>query len=210
MWPGMGRAALATIVAGTLVLAGCGGDEQESEPEPPSLPADLATALSVESDRIGESLAAGRECAAHRQAQALRAHVGDAIGRGDVPPALARQMSAAASSLSDGIVCEPAPPPAPEPEVEQQPADPCEQLADQFDQLTEQAEEGDPALREQLEEQARALGEQLRFQCEEHLGGGDEEDGFVPPGQDDGFVPPGQQGDGPGNSGNGGGGGDGD
>jgi hypothetical protein len=204
----MGRGVTATIVAAALAVSGCGGDDDSDEPKQPKLPGELAAALALESDRIAESLAAGRECAAHRQAQALRAHVGDAVGSGEVPPELGREMSAAASSLGDGIVCEPAPPPAPEPEVTQPVADPCEQLAEQFDQLTEQAEEGDPALREQFEEQARALGEQLRFQCEEHLGGGSEEDGSGPPGQADGFVPPGHQGDGPGN-GQGGGGGDG-
>jgi hypothetical protein len=194
----MGRAISGTVLALALALAACGGEDEADKPVRPKLPAELATALAYESDQIAASLAEGRECAAHRQAQALRAHVGDAVGSGQVPPALGREMSAAASSLDDGIVCEPPPPPAPEPEPkEKKPvATPCEQLEGQLAQLEAQAEQAKAQeeaaqgqdkqaakdLREQYEEQAKQLEDQLRFQCEELEGGGSDE-GFVPPGQ---------------------------
>ena len=184
----MGRAILGTVVALAIALAGCGGDDEADAPAQPKLPAELADALAYESDQIAASLAEGRECAAHRQAQALRAHVGDAVGSGKVPPSLGREMSAAATSLDDGIVCEPPPPPEPEPE----PAPTaCEQLEAQLDQLKAQAEQlkqggpGSEEMKKQLEEQAKQVEDQLRFQCEELEGGGSEE-GFVPPGQQDG------------------------
>jgi DNA repair exonuclease SbcCD ATPase subunit len=195
----MGRAISGTVVALALALAGCGGEDEADAPVRPKLPAELAAALAYESDQIAASLAEGRECAAHRQAQALRAHVGDAVGSGQVPPTLGREMSAAASSLDDGIVCEPAPPPAPEPKKEEPVSGPCEQLEEQLAELeaqVEKAKEQEKAahgqdkqaakdLREQYEEQSRQLEEQLRFQCAELEGGGSEE-GFVPPGQQDG------------------------
>jgi outer membrane murein-binding lipoprotein Lpp len=196
----MGRAILGTVVGLALALAGCGGDDEADAPPRPKLPAELAAALAYESDQIAATLAEGRECAAHRQAQALRAHVGDAVGSGQVPPALGREMSAAASSLDDGIVCEPPPPPAPEPEPKEKPAaTPCEQLSAQLAQLeaqVEQAKEQEKAAhgpdkqaakdaREQLEDQAKQLEDQIRFQCEELEGGGSEEN-VVPPGQQTG------------------------
>ena len=193
----MGRAIPGTVVALTLALSACGADDEAREPAGPKLPPALATALAAQSDQIAENLAAGDECAADLQAQAMRAHVGDAVGSSQVPPTLGREMSAAARSLDDGIVCEPAPPPAPEPEPkEKKPAaTPCEQLSAQLAQLeaqVEQAKEREKAahgqdkqaakeLKKQYEEQAK----QLRFQCAELEGGGSEE-GFVPPGQQDG------------------------
>jgi hypothetical protein len=186
----MGRGALATIIAAALVLAGCGEDEPESEPKPPSLPAELATALAVESDRIGESLAAGRECAAHRQAQALRAHVGDAVGSGDVPPELGREISAGATALADGISCEPTPP---QPVEQPEPTD-CEQIIDQLSGLRD--------LGEPPDEQLEPLLELFRVQCDgEDLPEGIE--GLFPDGDGSGDGGPGDGfgGDGgPGNS----------
>jgi hypothetical protein len=169
----IGRGIVATLVAvATLAVPGCGGDDDADEPKRPRLPADLATALALESDRIAESLAAGQECAAHRQAQALRAHVGDAVGRGDVAPALGREMSEGASALAEGIECEPAPPPEPEPAPA--PTD-CEAIVAQIEQLEQQAEEqGGGAFAGEL---MRQLREQLEAQCEGEDGDGEEESG---------------------------------
>jgi len=73
-----------------LALAGCGGDDEADAPVRPKLSAELAAAFAYESDQIAASLSAGRECAAHRQAQALRAHVGDSARPDDLALVIAR------------------------------------------------------------------------------------------------------------------------
>ena len=110
----MGRATLLAAAAVAAALAGCGDDEETAPP--PQLPRQVSAALAAESESIAQSLEAGDECSALRQAQALRAHVGDAVSSGEVPPRLAVEMSEAAQSLADGIECEPAPPEPAEPQ----------------------------------------------------------------------------------------------
>lgn len=203
MWARMGRAIFGTVVALTLALAGCGGEDEADPPATaqPKLPAELAVALAAQSDQIADNLAAGDECAADLQAQALRAQVEDAVGGPEVPPALGREMSAAAGTLDDGIQCEPAPAPAPEPKPKPKPKpvatpNPCEQLEAQLEQAEEQEEAAHGPDKKAAKDLKKQLEEQLRFQCEEHQGGGSDE-----------FVPPGHQDGGPGNGrGNGGGG----
>jgi hypothetical protein len=101
-------------------------------------------------------------------------------------------MSAAATSLNDGITCEPAPKPA-APTLTG-----CEQIIAQLSQLRmqwEQAEAQEEAahgqdkkaakdLMKQLEDQAQPLLEQFRDQCDGEEGDGPGLDGF--PGSDGG------------------------
>jgi hypothetical protein len=213
----MGRAISGTVVALAFAIAGCGGDEEPSEPKQPKLPPELAATLAAQSDQIAENLAAGEECAAYLQAQALRAQVGDAVASGVVPPSLGREMSAGASSLSDGIQCEPdQQPPAETQETTAPPPTECEQIMAQLTQLRtqwEQAKQQEKAahgqdkkaakdLQKQLEDQAEPLIEQFRDQC-------DGEEGEPPGFGGDEQAPPGQGGDSPGRGdGRGGGGGD--
>jgi hypothetical protein len=183
----MARATLIAAAAVAAVLAGCGGDE-EPQRERPKLPRQVAAALATESEDIAQALDAGEDCAAHRKAQALRAHIGDTVSGGQVPPKLGVEMGEAAETLADAIECEPAPPQPTEPQPtttqETTPAlTGCEAIAAQLEQLKRQDEQtkqgpGGPVgkeLKKRLKEQAKDLEQQLKQQCGE--GDGDEEDG---------------------------------
>ena len=94
------------VLALVLSLAACGGSDETSAPAP-KLPRALAADLAAQSDQIADTLAAGDECAAAHQADALQAAAIGAINAGDVPPALQEDLQATANELVDAINCPP-------------------------------------------------------------------------------------------------------
>lgn len=105
-----------------LGAAACGGsDGNEARPAEPRLPRALAADLAARSDRVADSLAAGDDCGAATQAEALRTAVLAAINERRVPPELQEELSGAANGLVSRVECAPAatpPPPPPPPPTE--------------------------------------------------------------------------------------------
>jgi hypothetical protein len=97
-----------------LLLAGCGGGAKQATPppKPPRIPADAASRLAAEADRVA-ALTPGT-CAARDAANAFRADVIASIG--SVPARYREPLMSAANSLAARLAAcrepQPQPPPA--------------------------------------------------------------------------------------------------
>lgn len=111
--PGMARVALWPILLCALVLAGCGGGDEQAAPEP-EIPSGLAQDLAGQADAIAAAYQAGDVCGAAQQADDLNQAVIDAINGGKIPAQFQETLQATANKLVDTINC-----PAPEEEEEE-------------------------------------------------------------------------------------------
>jgi hypothetical protein len=106
-------------IAAALILAvsGCGSDGSRDDSE--LLPSELGTQLARQSDRVLSTLEQGDDCTAKGHASRLRADVAEAIGNGQVPPELERELLRRSTRLAESIECvQPPPPPPPPPPVQ--------------------------------------------------------------------------------------------
>ncbi|MGH3092127.1 MAG: hypothetical protein ACRDOG_07345, partial [Gaiellaceae bacterium] len=93
-----------TALVCAAVLAGCGGDGEETAPGP-TLPQGLATDLADRSDAIADSYAGGDVCGAAGQADDLLAAVLAAIEEGRVPAEFQESLTGTANKLVNEINC---------------------------------------------------------------------------------------------------------
>lgn len=101
------RVLLGPLVAGLVVLAGCGApDDGAAESNP----------VAATADRLAEQTAAGDDCAATQTAAELRTLVGE---HETLPEASRAEVAAFLDSLEAQLACEP----EPEPEVTEPPPD---------------------------------------------------------------------------------------
>lgn len=104
-----------------LVLAGCGGDGGEDEAAPPARPT-LAKAtadrLVARSDTIALKLAAGDDCGAAHEADALNADAIAAVNAGEIPGAYQEELVARTQELVNAVNC-PQPVAQPEPQADE-------------------------------------------------------------------------------------------
>jgi hypothetical protein len=118
--PAPGSTAVAVLVA-ALALAGCGGggeDEAAPPPPPPKLAKATAGRLVARSDTIALKLAAGDECGAAHEADALNADAIAAVNAGEIPAAFQEELVARTQELVNAVNC---PPPVvqPQPQAEE-------------------------------------------------------------------------------------------
>jgi hypothetical protein len=107
-----------------LALAGCGGGEDDGDdgaaPARPTLAAAPAERLAARSDTIAAKLAAGDECGAAHEADALAADAIAAVNAGEVPAPYQEELVARTQELVNAVNCPPpvvqAPPEADEDE----------------------------------------------------------------------------------------------
>ena len=99
------------------VIAGC-GDDSDSEPPDPQIPAAVAGPLAELSDQVADQLAAGDPCGAEETVDELQTQVEQR--QAQVPSELRAELEAGVQKLAAKIDCVPLPPvteePAPEPE----------------------------------------------------------------------------------------------
>ena len=104
-----------------LVLAGCGGGGGEDEATPPTRPK-LAKAtadrLVARSDTIALKLAAGDDCGAAHEADALNADAIAAVNAGEIPGAYQEELVARTQELVNAVNC-PQPVAQPEPQADE-------------------------------------------------------------------------------------------
>ncbi len=99
-----------------LALAGCGGGDGADEASPPSRPtlaAATADRLVARSDTIALKLAAGDECGAAHEADALSADAIAAVNAGEIPAVYQEELVARTQELVNAVNC---PPPVVQPE----------------------------------------------------------------------------------------------
>jgi hypothetical protein len=100
------RALLGPLVAGAIVLAGCGPSDGAAESSP----------VAATADRLAEQTAAGDGCAATQTSAELRTLVGEIE---TLPEASRADVAAFLDSLEAQLTCDPEP--EPEPEVTEPP-----------------------------------------------------------------------------------------
>ena len=103
-----------------LALAGCGGGEDGDGDDAaatarPTLAAAPAERLAARSDTIAAKLAAGDECGAAHEADALAAEAIAAVNAGEVPAPYQEELVARAQELVNAVNC---PPPVVQPTPE--------------------------------------------------------------------------------------------
>jgi hypothetical protein len=113
--PGSGRLFPLLIV---LALAGCGGsggggDDDATPTTRPTLAAPTVDRLVARSDTIALKLAAGDECGAAHEADALAADAIAAVNAGEIPAVYQEELVARTQELVNGVNC---PPPVVQPE----------------------------------------------------------------------------------------------
>lgn len=116
--PGSGRLLPLLIV---LALAGCGGgggggDDDATATTRPTLAAATADRLVARSDTIALKLAAGDECGAAHEADALAADAIAAVNAGEIPGVYQEELVARTQELVNAVNC---PPPVVQPEQPQ-------------------------------------------------------------------------------------------
>jgi len=116
--PGSGRLLPLLIL---LALAGCGGgggggNDDATATTRPTLAAATADRLVARSDTIALKLAAGDECGAAHEADALAADAIAAVNAGEIPGAYQEELVARTQELVNAVNC---PPPVVQPEQQQ-------------------------------------------------------------------------------------------
>jgi hypothetical protein len=114
----LGSAAVLPVLV-VLALAGCGGGggsgAVDSSPPPrPTLAKATADRLVARSDTIALKLAAGDECGAAHEADALNADTIAAVNAGEIPGAYQEELVARTQELVNAVNC---PPPVVEPQA---------------------------------------------------------------------------------------------
>jgi ABC-type amino acid transport substrate-binding protein len=104
---------------------GCGaaaGPEAAPPPPPPKLAKATADRLVARSDTIALKLAAGDECGAAHEADALNADAIAAVNAGEIPAAFQEELVARTQELVNAVNC---PPPVvqPQPQAEEEQGD---------------------------------------------------------------------------------------
>jgi hypothetical protein len=166
-----------TALVCAAVLAGCGGNGEETAPGP-TLPQGLAADLADRSDAIAASYAGGDVCGAAGQADDLLAAVLAAIDEGRVPPEFQESLTGTANKLVNEINCTEAPATT----EEEAPPD-CAALVEERDALeAEKKDKGKAKGRDRrLDEQIKALEQEIEAceqgEGEDGNGDGDEGDG---------------------------------
>jgi hypothetical protein len=165
-----------TALVCAAVLAGCGGNGEETAPGP-TLPQGLAADLADRSDAIANSYAGGDVCGAAGQADDLLAAVLAAIDEGRVPAEFQESLTGTANKLVNEINCSEAPATT----EEEAPTD-CSALEAQRDALeAEKKDTKGKGKKRHLDEQIKALEQELeacqQAEGEEGNGDGDEGDG---------------------------------
>ena len=97
-----------------VALAGCGGDEEQAEPEVvgPRIEQPIATELADLSDEVARQLESGDPCGARESAARLREGVTAAINEGKVPEVYLEDLSGLANEIEAQIPeCAETPPP---------------------------------------------------------------------------------------------------
>jgi len=101
-----------------LALAGCGGQEEQAEPEVegPRIERAIANELADLSDEVADRLDSGDSCGAAESAALLRERLTAAINEGKVPEAYLEDLSGAANELELGVpkCIDKIPPPPPD------------------------------------------------------------------------------------------------
>jgi hypothetical protein len=109
------RALAALAVPFVLALASCGGGAETQTGSQRAIPTSIADRLAALSESVASSWAAGDECGAAQQADALRHATDEAIASGAVPASYRDHLQSAVTNLQNTANCpEPAPPAAPE------------------------------------------------------------------------------------------------
>jgi hypothetical protein len=105
-----------TACSAALALAGCGGQEEQAEPEVarPRIERAIANELADLSDQVADRLDSGDSCGAAESAALLRERLTAAINEGKVPEAYLEELSGAANELELGVPNCKAPPPPPD------------------------------------------------------------------------------------------------
>ena len=170
-----------TALVCAAVLAGCGGNGEETAPGP-TLPQGLAADLADRSDAIAASYAGGDVCGAAGQADDLLAAVLAAIDEGRVPPEFQESLTGTANKLVNEINCTEAPATT----EEEAPPD-CSALEEEKRALEEakkdkedKEDKGKTEGRDRrIDEQIKALEQEIKAceQGEGEEGDGDEGDG---------------------------------
>ena len=159
-----------TALVCAAVLAGCGGNGEETAPGP-TLPQGLAADLADRSDAIAASYAGGDVCGAAGQADDLLAAVLAAIDEGRVPPEFQESLTGTANKLVNEINCAEAPATT----EEEAPPD-CSALVEEKDALEEAKKDTKGKGRKRhLDEQIKALEQEIEA-CQQREGEGDDGD----------------------------------
>lgn len=107
-----------TACSAALALAGCGGQEEQAEPEVegPRIERAIANELADLSDEVADRLDSGDSCGAAESAALLRERLTAAINEGKVPEAYLEELSGAANELELGVpsCIDKIPPPPPD------------------------------------------------------------------------------------------------
>src|SRR5215207_3491774 len=105
-----------TACSAALALAGCGGQEEQAEPEVegPRIERAIANELADLSDEVADRLDSGDSCGAAESAALLRERLTAAINDGKVPEAYLEELSGATNELVLGVPNCKAPPPPPD------------------------------------------------------------------------------------------------
>lgn len=162
-----------TALVCAAVLAGCGGNGEETAPGP-TLPQGLASDLADRSDAIADSYAGGDVCGAAGQADDLLAAVLAAIDEGRVPAEFQESLTGTANKLVNEINCAEEAPATTEAEPD------CSALVEEKDALEEAKKDKKgkgKGTKRQLDEQIKALEQEIEA-CQQGEGDdGDEGDG---------------------------------
>jgi hypothetical protein len=161
-----------TALVCAAVLAGCGGEGEETAPGP-TLPRGLASDLADRSDAIADAFATGDVCGAAGQADDLLAAVLAAIEEGRVPAEFQESLTGTANKLVNEINCTEEPPATTEAEA---PPD-CSALVEEKDALEEAKKDTKGKGRKRhLDEQIKALEQEIEA-CQQGEGEGEGDDG---------------------------------
>ena len=165
-----------TALVCAAVLAGCGGNGEETAPGP-TLPQGLASDLADRSEAIADAYAGGDVCGAAGQADDLLAAVLAAIDEGRVPAEFQESLTGTANKLVNEINCTEAPAAT----EEEAPPD-CSALVEEKDALEEakkDKKDNGKAMGHdrRIDEQIKALEQEIEA-CQQGEGEhGDEGDG---------------------------------
>jgi hypothetical protein len=160
-----------TALVCAAVLAGCGGNGEETAPGP-TLPQGLASDLADRSDAIADAYASGDVCGAAGQADDLLAAVLAAIEEGRVPAEFQESLTGTANKLVNEINCAEEAPATTDEEAQPD----CSALVEEKDALEEAKKDTKGKGRKrQLDEQIKALEQEIEA-CQQGEGEGEGDD----------------------------------